>query len=65
MSMSGYSLWKTLVVVNAFHEQIQYNMQFFLCECLVLLYRRFFYSCYINACLNSIFQTVVVFIFIN
>ena len=34
---TGYSLWKTLVVVNAFHEQTQYNKQFlFVC---VLFYR--------------------------
>ena len=52
-----YNLWKTLVVVNAFHEQTQYNVQFFFCVCvgLVLLYCRLFYSCYVNACLNSIF----------
>ena len=32
VSTSGYSLWKTLVVVNAFHEQTKYNVQlFFLC----------------------------------
>ena len=30
MSTSGYSLWKALVLVNAFHEQIQCNVHFFL-----------------------------------
>ena len=31
VSTSGYSLWKTLVVVNAFHEQTQCNVHFFVC----------------------------------
>ena len=31
--------------------------------CLVLSYCRFFYSCYINACLNSIFQRVLLYLY--
>ena len=63
VSTSGYSLWKTLVVVNAFHEQTQCNVHFFCVWCLVLSYCRFFYSCYINACLNSIFQSVLLYLY--
>ena len=33
------------------------------CVCLVLSYCRFFYSCYINACLNSIFQSVLLYLY--
>ena len=36
---------------------------FFVCVCLVLSYCRFFYSCYINACLNSIFQSVLLYLY--
>ena len=55
VSTSCYSLWKTLVVVNAFHEQTQYNVQLFFVCVLVLPYCCLFYRCYVNAYLNSIF----------